>query len=355
MTTQPAPWAEHWAPVPGYLDAPTMGVPTRTTLAAMRRHLDEWQAGRCDTAGFDEDVRRSREAFAKLVGVSADDVAIGAQVSHLVGLVAASVPDGATVVVPNAEFTSVSFPFLAQADRGVTVVQVPLEALADAIDDRVHTVAFALAQSADGRLADAEAIRAAAARSGTRTLVDLTQAAGWLPIEAAGFDLTVTGTYKWLCCPRGSAFLTTAPEVREQLRPIHANWYAAADIWGSIYADDLQLAAETRRFDTSPAWPVWVGAAPALELIASLHCEDPALGDRVASYGAGLADRVRRAIGIEPEGRPVLALPDEGGRLATTLRQAGCKVAGRGTGVRIGFHLWNTEDDVDRVVDVLAG
>jgi selenocysteine lyase/cysteine desulfurase len=127
-------WVEHWERVPGYLDAATMGLPPHTVTDAMRHHLEDWQAGRCSAAGFDDDVRRARAAFARLVGVTSDDVAIGAQVSQLVGLVAASVPDGARVVVPNAEFASVSFPFLVHADRGIEIVQVPLEALPDAID-----------------------------------------------------------------------------------------------------------------------------------------------------------------------------------------------------------------------------
>lgn len=354
MTATNAPsWLEHWEPVSGYLDAPTMGLPTKATTEAMRRHIDDWQAGRCNAAGFDEDVRRSRAAFAKLVGVNPDDVAIGGQVSPLVGLVAASVPDGAKVVLPSAEFASVSFPFLVHADRGVEVVQVPLEGLADALDESVHTVAFSLAQSSDGRVADADAVMEAAARSGTRTMVDLTQAAGWRPIEAIRFDVTVTGTYKWLCCPRGSSFLTATAEIREQMRALYPNWYASADIWGSIYADELALAEEVRRFDTSPAWPVWVGTTPAVELFAALHRDDPETGRAVAAYGIGLANQVRTAIGMEAEERPVISLPDEGGRAKAALEAAGCRVAGRGSGVRIGFHLWNTEDDVDRVVDAL--
>ncbi|HET9500025.1 MAG TPA: aminotransferase class V-fold PLP-dependent enzyme [Marmoricola sp.] len=352
MSTQA--WVEQWERVPGYLDAPTMGLPPRTVVAAMRRHLEDWQAGRCDAAGFDEDVRRSRSAFATLVGVTPDDVAIGAQVSQLVGLAAASVPDGARIVVPSAEFASVSFPFLVHADRGVDVVQVPLEALPDALDESVHTVAFSVAQSADGRVADVDAILDAATRSGTRTVADLTQAAGWMPLEASRFDITVTGAYKWLCAPRGSAFLTARPAAKEQMRPLYPNWYASADIWGSIYADELALAPEVRRFDTSPAWPVWVGTAPALELLADLHRGDPERADAVAAYGIDLANRVRTALGLEQEPRPVLSLPDRGGALKAALTEAGCRVAGRGSGVRFGFHLWNTADDVARVVHALA-
>lgn len=352
--TSPA-WLHHWTPVPGYLDAATMGLPPHAVTEALRRHLDEWTAGECRAGAFDEDVRRARAAFARLVGVTPDGVAIGAQVSALVGLVAASLPDGARVVVPRADFASVVFPFLAHEDRGIEVEQVPLEGLADAIRPGVDLVAFSVAQSSDGRLADVDGVLDAARAAGTRTLADLTQAAGWLPTEASRFDVTVTGLYKWLCAPRGSSFLTASAELKEWIRPLYPGWYAAADVWGSIYATEMVLADEVRRFDTSPAWPVWVGTAPALELFAGLHRDDPSVADAVSRYGAGLADAVREALDLPAEGRPVLSLPDEGSKRKEALERAGCRVSGRAGAVRIGFHLWNTEDDVDRVVDALTG
>lgn len=355
MTSHPTSpdWLRHWEPVPGYLDAPTMGLPPKVVTDALRRHLDDWSAGRCSATGFDEDVRRSRAAFARLVGVTPDDVAIGAQVSALVGLVAAGLPDGARVVVPAGDFASVVFPFLAHADRGVVVEQVPLERLAEAVRPGVDLVAFALAQSSDGRVADAGAVVAAARDAGALTLADLTQAAGWLPVDATRFDVTVTGLYKWLCAPRGSALLTASAEMRERIRPLYPNWYAAADPWASIYATEMVLADEVRRFDLSPAWPVWVGTAPALELVTGLHRDDPQVGAAVGRYGVGLADAVRREVRLPEEGRPVLSVPDEDGSRKAALERAGCRVSGRAGAVRIGFHLWNTEDDVDRVVEVL--
>ena len=46
-------------------------------------------------------------------------------------------------------------------------------------------------QSADGRVADLDAIAAAAAARGALTLIDATQACGWLPFDAARFDYVV--------------------------------------------------------------------------------------------------------------------------------------------------------------------
>lgn len=290
----------------------------------------------------------ARAAFARLLGTSTELVAIGAQVSGLVGIVAASLPSGARVVVPEDDFTSVVFPFLVQQDRGIVVEQVPRARLVEAIRPGVDWLAFSLVQSSDGTVADAAAIGEAARSCGARTLVDLTQAAGWLPVRAGDFDVTVTGAYKWLCAPRGSSFMTLAADLVDVLRPASAGWYAGEDVWGSIYGPEMRLAQSARRFDLSPGWPVWVGTAPAVELFAAT---EPAM---LRDHGAAMADMVRVHLGLEPVGRPVLSLPDPDGHVKARLTEAGCSVAGRAGAVRISFHVWNDEKDVARVCDSLG-
>src|ERR671915_979644 len=179
---------ERFAVDPGYLDAASIGPPPAATLEAMRAALERWAAGRARPQDYDPIVADARAAFARLVGVDARDVCIGSQVSALAGLVAASLPDGARVVAAEGDFTSVLFPFLAQADRGVEVALVPPAAVSDAIVPETDLVAVSAVQSATGEVADLDAIAAAAAAHGARTLIDATQAVGWPPFGARGFD-----------------------------------------------------------------------------------------------------------------------------------------------------------------------
>ncbi|MGN8247344.1 aminotransferase class V-fold PLP-dependent enzyme [Cellulomonas soli] len=344
----PADLHGRFTPTRGHLDAATAGLPMRATVRALRDHVDAWQRGELDLARCDQDVVRSRAAFARLVGVDASDVAIGSQASVLVGLVAAALPDGAEVVVPHGDFTSVVFPFLAHADRGVTVRHVPVEELADAIRPGTAAVAYSLAQSRDGRIADAAAIGEAAARVGALTVCDLTQSAGWLPVDASAFDITVCSAYKWLTAPRGVAFLTVRPTALARLRPLHAGWYAGHDIWGSAYGPHMRLADDARRLDVSPAWPAWSGAVPALETFAATDVE------AVRRHDVDLADRLLTGLDLAPRGSAIVSLPDdESGTARCALEAAGCRVAGRGGGVRLAFHVWNDADDVDRALTAL--
>lgn len=345
----PARLAGRWPDArAGYLNAPSIGLPPRRASEALHAELDAWAAGAVSASRYDVTVQRARELYAALVGVPEPWVAVGPQVSVLAGLVAASLPDGAEVLCPLGDFSSVVFPFLVHADRGVRVRHVPVTALADEVRPGTALVAFSLVQSADGSIADAGAVREAAARVGATTCCDLTQAAGWLPVDASAFDVTVCGGYKWLCQPRGTAYLTVRPGLAERIRPVHAGWYAGESRWDSCYGPDMCLASTARRFDVSPAWLSWVGAVPALELLTEIGVEV------LHAHDVRLADRLRERLGLPPAGRAVVALPDPDGSAAAALRAAGCTVASRAGNVRVGLHAWNTEADVDLAATALG-
>ncbi|MGO3072895.1 MAG: aminotransferase class V-fold PLP-dependent enzyme, partial [Brevibacterium linens] len=187
-----------------------------------------------------ESVDSSRELFGRLVGVPADQVATGAAVSQLLAPIATALPDGAGVLIPDIEFTSGVYPFAVHADRGVRVRTAPLDTLAEAVDASTTLVSFSAAQSATGEVADLPAVTRAAREVGALTVLDGTQAAGWLPISAADVDFLAVAAYKWLCAPRGTAFLTMPSQLAaahddqthraeffDRLKPLAAGWFAA--------------------------------------------------------------------------------------------------------------------------------
>lgn len=331
--------------VRGHLDVATSGVPPLAASAAMRAAVDAWARGEIDGPGYDDAVERSRRAFARLVGVSPDDVAQGAQVSVFAGLVAASLPVDARVLTAAGDFTSLLFPLLAQQPRGVSVREVALEDLVEAIDAGTDLVAVSAVQSADGRVLDLDTLAAAADHHGTAVLLDATQACGWLPIDAARFTYVVAGAYKWLCSPRGTAFMAIRPEALERLTPHSAGWYAAAAPWETCYGGPLRLAPTARRLDVSPAWACWAGTAPALELIEGIGV--PAL----AAHDLDLAGRLRAGLGLEPS--PSAIVVTEITDAAARLERAGVQASVRAGRARISCHPPATAEDVDRCLEAL--
>lgn len=156
--------AAEFAPEVTYLNTSSWGLLPRRTIAAVKALADENAAGRRIGAGSFEAVEAARVGFARLAGVRPDRVATGSSVTVHVGLIAASLPPGAEVLAPEGEFTSVVSPFALRGD--LRMRYVPLAELADAVRPTTALVAFSSVQSADGRVADLAAVRAAAAAHG---------------------------------------------------------------------------------------------------------------------------------------------------------------------------------------------
>ena len=279
---------------------------TRCTTA-----LDTWQAGKADLAVYDEAVTASRAAYARLVGVDPSWVAVGSQASALVGLVAASVPDGAEVLTVDGDFASVVFPFLAHADRGVTVRHVPLESLADEIRPSTHTVAFSLVQSVDGRVADVDAVRTAAAAAGAAD--GLRRHAG-RRLAPGGRDRVRRDRVRVLQVAVGTARdrVPHGPARRCSTgcaRRAPAGTRARRS--GRRSTGPRCRSPGTRAGSTSPP-PGCAGWVPSRRS----SCSRPPRATPSTAYTVGLADAFRAGVGLPPGGSAIVAAARRRGRLA---------------------------------------
>ncbi len=342
------PWAGHFDPDGVYVNTASIGLPPRATVDAVAAVHEGWGRGRVQAPDFDPVVTAARAAYARLVGVDPTSVAVGHQVSPLVGLVADSLPEGSTVLVAEGDFTSVTFPFLAREGRGVRVVEAPLDRLAEHVDHTTTLVAVSLVQSADGARAPLSDIREAAARHGAEVLLDTTQAVGWLPVDAGQVGYTVCGGYKWLMSPRGTAFLTVRPDLLDGLLPGSAGWYAGPEPWSSIYGSPLRLATDARRLDVSPAWFAWVGTRASLDFlegvgVAAVHAH--AL-ETEAAFAA--------AAGLPPAGRAIRALHSDAA-VPGILGRERVVAATRAGRLRVSFHVHNTVAEAQRLGEALRG
>lgn len=324
-----------------YLNTPTFGLPPRRSWDALQSGLTGWRSGTANPVSYDDPLQRARTAYGQLVGVDPGLVAVGSQVSGFVALVAHWLPAGAEVLVAEGDFTSLTFPFLALGHR---VREVPLERLADEVRPETGLVAVSAVQSSDGRVADLDALR----ETGVRILLDTTQAIGWLPVDASQYAFTAAGGYKWLLAPRGTAYFTVQPELLDELTPLHANWYAGEEPWNSIYGSPLRLAESARRLDLSPAWHLWIAAAPALELIGEVGVR------ALYEHGTGLAELFRVETGLKaPAIASAIVAAAADHEVPHLLAEAGIVASFRAGRLRMGFHLSTTVRDVERAAAVL--
>ncbi len=345
----------HFAPAPGliYLDAATYGLPPRPTVEALERALRRWQSGEADwVAEWDRRGDRCRSLFAKLIGGRSEEIALIPSASAGIGMVAATLPAGAEVVVPDDEFTSVLFPLLvAVEERQVRMRRVPFSEVASAIGPKTHMAAFSSTRSQDGESAAMDDIVAAAARHGTQLLVDATHSVPFLPMESRlpQIDYLVCHGYKHLLCPRGVGFFHVREDRWPDLPPWFANWRSGDPLYSRNYGGTLaDLAPDARRFDVSLAWHAWAGAEPSLELLV----EWQAAG--VLDAVNDLARRLAAGLGRPAPSASIVSLKvHEAEAAEAVLAQSGVRCAARGGNIRLSPHVYNTDDEIDRAIEAL--
>ncbi len=348
-------------PARGYLDTPSMGLPSPATIDAMRSALDEWAAGRGDYAVWEQSMRSCRELFGRLVGLPADTVGLLGSVVPAVGAAGATVARGTgTVVAHRAEFRSLLLPVLAQVDNErMRWVDGPYlaDTFLSAVDENTDAVLVSAVSSHDGarpalsRLADAcDAVDA-------DLLVDGTQVTGIAvpDVDLARLGLYVVAGYKGLRAPRGTAYAVARQHLVEHFGAPSPYGVADADRNGT-YGPPWEPRPAAAGLDQSPAWLSWVGAQPAL---AELVDQPP--GEREQRVLA-LTDRVRdhlHELRLAPQQTdlrsPIVTFAVTDPDLVTArLRSAGVRVAARRGRVRVGLHVYNDERDVDELARVLA-
>jgi len=321
---------------------------------ALTQALHRWQAGEADWVDeWDCKGESCRSHFAKLIGGAAEDIALVPTASVGVGLVAAALPEGVEVVVPDDEFTSVLFPLLVAAEhRRVRLRRVPFDDLAAAIGPETHLVAFSLTRSQDGETAALNDIVAAARHHRAQLLIDATHAIPFVPIQhwLSDIDYLVCHGYKHLLCPRGVAFFHVREDHWDDIQPWLANWRAGDPPYTRSYGGSLDdLAPDARRFDISLAWHAWAGAEPSLALLVDWQAQG------VLENVLPLARRLASGLGLAEPSASIVSLRVHDAESAEgALATMGVRCAARDGNIRLSPHVYNTVEDINRAIEAIS-
>lgn len=325
---------------------------------------------------WEDEVERVRRQSARLMGVPADGVAFVKNTTKGLGFVANGLDwsPGDRVVVPDGEFPSTVYPWLALRDRGVRVDLVepdgptgalPLARFADALerDPPPRLVACSWVQFARGYRADVAGLASLCHERGALLCLDVIQGLGVVPSELAAWrvDFASADSHKWMLGPPGAGLLYVAAEHRARLRPLEPGWNSVAhrQQWDNL---DLVWDDSARRFEGGSHNIVGLlamGASIDLLLDAGL--------DAVWAHVDRLCDRA--AVGLEAAGATVLtdrsplarsgivtAAVDgvESETLVARLRDEDIVCSPRAGGVRISPHAYNTDDEIDAAIDAVG-
>ena len=202
-----------------------------------------------------------------------------------------------------------------------------------------------------GLRADLRSIREAADRVGARIVLDATQAVPFLTDEEdlSTIDYVLVHAYKHMLCPRGVTFMTVRADRQDDLMPEAANWRAADDPYDRYFYGRLALGSGARRFDVSLAWHPWVGARVSVKLLLDWQADGTL--DGVWSLARSLA----AGAGLDGTPSTLVCVPvDDADGARVALSDAGVRASVRGSAVRLSVHVWNTEEDVRRSLELLA-
>jgi selenocysteine lyase/cysteine desulfurase len=355
-----------------YLNSCSQGALSHRVRAAYEEYLDGWDANGAEWGHWVERAEAARSAFARLLGASPAEVAVTTSVSQGVNGIVTALPlerGGRTrIVVSEYEFPTVGQIAHAQELRGAEVVHVlpepdgsiPVERFAEAIDERTALVCCATISYRTGHRQDlAELVRVAHER-GALVLADSYQAVGAidLDVRALGVDFVTGGTVKYLLASAGLGFLYVRGELLERLLPTQTGWFADEDIF-RMDISDYSPAADARRFDAgTPPVPNIYGGLAGVSIVeesgvAAIEAHVSALNTRLIEGLQELGASVVTPSDLAGRGPLVCVRSSDVERLVGELASERIVVSSRDENLRIAAHLYNVEEDVDRVVEAL--
>ena len=334
----------------------------------IRKYMDEYS--RLGTTSIQcKDWGKSQ--FGKLIGARTEEIALITNTSEGMNLTAnvLSYPRGSKIVTTDLEYPSVVFPWLRNS-LGVKVHyvknvsgKVSLDDMEKAVDDKTVAVAISHVEYANGFRHNLRVLSEIAHEHGAYLIVDAIQSVGTMPIDVKrdDVDFLASSCYKWLLSPSGAAYLYVKDELIEQLEPPSTGWASVNqemfetadfyDIW------NMKLSKTASRFEVgSPAEISHIGAQAAMKLLWDCGLEN--IKKRITKLTDHLIASVQN-LGLElqtPEEKQcrsgiVNFKISEPKKVVEKLKRKGVVVSARAKGIRVSPHFYNTEEEIDKLVE----
>lgn len=321
-----------------------------------------------------DEADRVRDLVAQLINGASDSVALTRSTAHGISLLAQGLEwkAGDNVVGAEGEYPANVYPWMALAERGVEFRQtravhgrITVESVLSLVDARTRVVAVSHVEFWNGFRLDIEAIGAECRRRGIIFAVDVMQSAGALRVDVGRMpiDFCAAGAGKWLMGPPGIGFCYVVPSLLERLRPVVVGTCSVVG-YDKYFEYDLTFAPTARRFEESVVSLLDTAAFGAsLELLLEVGPDviESRVLDLAARLASGLADGGYELVEPWPRARSessgIVSFRKPGGGAKEVLRDLNAAHVIARTHrdfVRLSPHFYNTEEEVDRVIDVLA-
>ncbi len=358
-----------------YLNQASLGLIGQPAVTAMHEFLDDvGRHGNMNMSDSDEVAFFSllRAQAAAILNCQPDRLAIvssaGEMLSQLPFLFRP--PAGSRILAVSSDFPAITRPWIAYATANDCELRFVddhaahdlTESLIQNIDERTSVVAVSYVQFSTGTRADIHRLREATRQVGAFLVVDVTQAAGAIPVDAKSWnaEVVVCSGYKWLGGHGGVALAVMSPRFLEQTPPA-PGWMGAPDPF-DFEATRLPLAKDARRYTQSTmSYVSLTGLTVASSELRAMGLD--ALEAHAGSLATLLAEELEgsgwkpfRSVDDKAASPHIITLSHRDGGVEAAekaLRYENIVCGSRNSRIRISLAHYNDESDVRTLTRVL--
>jgi selenocysteine lyase/cysteine desulfurase len=355
-----------------YLDSGFQAPLARPVMAAIETFLREGLEMAGPKSVWLDRVEQTRAKVARFLGVSADEIAFTKNTSESMNIAANALPlrAGDNVLMIHGDHPNNAYAFLNLKKKGVQIDFLPMTDVVNAetflthIDEKTRAISLSHVTFHAGHRFDIESIGTLCANKKLYFVVDVMQAIGVVPIDAKAIQASFvgSGSHKGLLVPQGLGLLYWDKKLQE-LEPAYLAAASVAEVPDDLIAraDRLSPSPSARRFELGNFnLPAIQALGASLDMIEQIgvtniqnHCFD--LGDHLISQLdeldlslVGPRQRQHRSPHIYVVGLPAT-------EWLGYFEENGVRVSPERDGIRVSFGMFNTVDDVDRLVHLIRG
>ena len=350
-----------------YLNTCSQGALSDAVQTGLEDYIASWHEQGSPWELWVDRYEAARNAFAQFIHASPEEVAIVTSASAGINSIASALNfrDRRKVVLGEFEFPTMGHIWLAQRTRGADVQfvkaegnRIPAARYEQIIDRETLIVPLTHVCFKNGFRSELSAITRIAHESGALVMLDDYQDCGTRPVDVKAMDLDfyVTGTLKYLLGPPGLAFMYVRKELVPSLVPTVTGWFAQANPF-AYDPQHIDLSPTARRFESgSPPVPNVYAAMPGIQLLSEIGMEN--VEAHIRELAQALLSRVY-ALGVcaktpaDSVGPLVVLQSSDSNLLLRKLAERDVVASNRHDGLRLAFHVYNTMDDVETVMEIL--
>ena len=350
----------------------------RVAADAIRRYAQQAESDVYLDSGWYREVEKTRATASRLINAAPDEVALVKNTGEGLSIVARGIDwqRGDRIVTTAVEYPSNIYPWMELREtRGVELVMVPETDAPDgarvvdesavleaATHPRTRLVTLSHVQYASGQRMDVARVGRFCRERGILFCVDAIQSLGVLPVDvqSMNIDFLAADGHKWMLGPEGAGLFFIRRDLMARVRPLSVGWMNVVNARDFGHYD-YTLRPDSRRYECG-SWNVagFLGLGASLALLESVGIDRifarvRGLGDRLVSGLRGKGWRIVSSRADRQVSGSVVFVSDrvDHREVFESLREKRIEIALREGRLRASPHFYNTEDQVDRLIESL--